>query len=182
MNKLKRIAAIESLRLKSATLFSGGGLSTRCSRRPLFVAGLALGVALELAGSAAAQTAKRPITVRDVLSVREITEQKISPDGRNVAFIVKDADIPANDYKSTLYVVSAGGSDDPKELVATKSISNLRWAPGSDAVTYIASEGPLSQVWKISITGGEPAILFRHDESISEFEWSPDGKTIAFVS
>src|ERR1700752_1168552 len=45
----------------------------------------------------------RPMTVRDVLSVREIAGQAISSDGGNVAFIVKDAQISTNDYKYTLF-------------------------------------------------------------------------------
>ncbi len=128
---------------------------------------------------------KRPITVKDVLSVREIESQMISPEGQNVAFVVKDAQIATNDYKYTLFVIPVTGpgsasadTAQPKELVSLKGISNVRWAPGNKAIDY-AAEG---KVWEVNAAGGTPQILFSHDESISEFEWSPDGNSLAFIS
>src|SRR5580704_196873 len=141
-----------------------------------------LGVTLACASSIPAQAPKRPISVRDVLSVREFTAQQTSSDGRSIAFIVKDTDVAANDYKYTLCSIPGSGNAEPKELVSSKSITNLRWAPGNQAVTYIASAGSLSQVWKVNAAGGPSEVLFKNEESVSEFEWSPDGKTIAFVS
>ena len=152
------------------------------TRPLLFRLGSYFGMTLACASCIAAQAPKRPITVPDVLSVREFTAQQISADGRSIAFIVKDADIAANDYKYTLYSIPASGNAKPKELVSSKSITNLRWTPGNDAVTYIASTGSLSQVWKVNATGGQSEVLFKSEESIREFESSPDGKTIAFVS
>jgi dipeptidyl aminopeptidase/acylaminoacyl peptidase len=147
-----------------------------------FFFGVGLVLALSCAGSISAGGLKRSITVPDVLSLREITAQQMSSDGRNIAFIVKDADGAANDYKHTLYVIPVSGDAVPKELLSSKSLSNLRWAPGNDAVTYIATQGSIAQIWKVSAAGGPPSVLFPSEESISEFEWSPDGRTIAFVS
>ena len=147
-----------------------------------FFLGVGLILALACAGSTAAQGLKRPITVPDVLSLREITSQQMSSDGRNITFMVKDADVDANDYKYTLYVIPVNGDALPKELLSSKSLSNLRWAPGNGAVTYIATQGSVAQIWKVNVAGGPPALLFPSAESITEFEWSPDGETLAFVS
>jgi dipeptidyl aminopeptidase/acylaminoacyl peptidase len=130
----------------------------------------------------ASEASIRPITLRDVLSVREVTEQQISPDGRTVAFAVKEADLAANGYDCSLYVVPAAGNGPPRLLLRAKSFSNVRWTPRSDAITYLTGGGKLSRVWKVSLNGGEPATLFTHPESITQFEWSPDGNSLAFVS
>ena len=124
----------------------------------------------------------RPITLRDILSVREITEQQISPGGRTVAFAVKEADLAANGYDCSLYVIPTAGKGSPRLLLRAKSFSNVRWVPRSDAITYLSGGGKLSRVWKVSPSGGEPTALFTHPESITQFEWSPDGNSLAFVS
>src|SRR5579862_2636079 len=146
-----------------------------------------LGVSVAVAvGRPTTAADKKPMTVRDVLSVREIGSQAITTDGRNIAFVVKDAQIATNDYKYTLFVIpvtSPGSAPadtavQPKELVSGKGISNVRWAPGNKAIDYEA-EG---KVWEVSAAGGKPQTLFTLDESVSEFAWSPDGKSLAFIS
>jgi len=130
----------------------------------------------------ASEASIHPITLQDILSLREITEQHISPDGRTVAFAVKDADLAANDYNSSLYAVPTAGDAPPKLLLRAKSFSNLRWTPRGDAITYLSGAGKVSRVWKILREGGEPATLFTHPESINQFEWSPDGDSLVLVS
>ena len=132
--------------------------------------------------SFASEASGHPIGLRDVLALREITEQRISPDGRTVAFAIKEADLAANDYNSSLYVVATRGNAPPKLLLRAKSFSNVRWTPRGDAITYLSGAGKLSRVWKVVPDGGEPTTLFTHPESITQFEWSPDGNSLAFVS
>ena len=132
--------------------------------------------------SFASEASGHPIGLRDVLALREITEQRISPDGRTVAFAIKEADLAANDYNSSLYVVATRGNAPPKLLLRAKSFSNVRWTPRGDAITYLSGAGKLSRVWKVVPNGGEPTTLFTHPESITQFEWSPDGNSLAFVS
>jgi len=150
-----------------------------------FVAQYGLRACAQLASSAGSSArvdakgvdAKKPITVRDVLAVREIVEQRISADGRRIAFVVKDAQIASNDYKYTLFVIPTQGAE-PKEILSSKGISSIRWAPHDDSITYVAD----SQIWKVGASGGAPVSLVKHEESIGQFEWSPDGKSIAFIS
>jgi dipeptidyl aminopeptidase/acylaminoacyl peptidase len=136
-----------------------------------------------LPGNASAQEASsHPITLRDILSLREITEQQISPDGRTVAFVIKQADVDANDYTSSLYVVPAEGGLSPRLLRRGTSFSNLRWTPGGETITYLSGGEKPAAVLEVSPKGGEPAVLLTHPETITRFEWSPDGKSLAFVS
>ena len=130
----------------------------------------------------AAETSSHPITLRDILALREISEQRISPDGRTVAFVVKDANVDANSYTASLYIVAADGKSGPKLLLKDKSISNLRWMPAGDALTYIGSADKLSQIMQLGLKSAKPEALFKHAENVTSFEWSPDGKTVAVIS
>jgi len=149
------------------------------NRNALFL--LPLVVILSLA-SFGAQGPSHPITLHDILALREITEQQISPDGNAVAFVVKDTDLAANSYNFSLYVIPIDGKADPRLLLTGKSLSNVRWAQSSDRVAYISSEGKLSAVWTVDLNGSKPRQLIMHDENVTSFEWSPDGNTIALLS
>lgn len=147
---------------------------------------MVLALALVLIGSSSralgSEASTRPINLQDILSVREITEQHISPDGRTVAFVVKDADLATNGYHSSLYTVPTAGNAPPTLLLRAESFSNVRWTPSGDAITYLSGGGKLSRVWQVSPRGGEPTTLLTHPESVTLFEWSPDGRALAFVS
>jgi dipeptidyl aminopeptidase/acylaminoacyl peptidase len=152
------------------------------TKRRLIFPVLVLLLVASPARPAASESSDHPITLRDILSLREITEQHLSPDGRTVAFVIKDADLAANGYDSSLYTIPAAGNGPLTLLLRTKSLSNVRWTPRGDAITYLSGAGKLSRVWRILPQGGEPATLLTHPESITQFEWSPDGNSIAFVS
>src|SRR5262249_40780405 len=38
------------------------------------------------------------------------------------------------------------------------------------------------QIWSIGSTGGEPELFVSHKSPIQDFEWSPDGRFIAFLA
>ena len=143
---------------------------------------LALMAVVSPTNSPASENSSHPITLRDIVSLRQITEQHISPDGRTVAFALKEADLAANDYNTSLYTVRAKGNEPTRLLLRAKSLSNVRWTPRGDAITYLSGVGKLSGIWKVLPNQGEPTTLFTHPESITQFEWSPDGSSLAFVS
>jgi dipeptidyl aminopeptidase/acylaminoacyl peptidase len=126
-------------------------------------------------------TSKRPITVEDIVNRRDISEQEIAPDAKTIAVVIKDADIAGNTYHMSLYTVSTEGGE-PKLILKTESISNLRWKPDGSAITFLGTEGKLSQIQSISPAGGKASLLFAHPENISSFEWSPDSTSVALVS
>lgn len=132
--------------------------------------------------SFASESSRHPITLRDILSLREITEQQVSPDGRTVAFVIKDANLATNGYDSSLCTIPTSGVASPKLLLRAKSFSNVRWTRSGDAITYLSGAGKPSQVWTVAPTGAGPTTLFTHPETITEFEWSPNGSDLAFIS
>ena len=72
-------------------------------KRFVYVTTLVLLVSLPLAEWAQAQ---RPMTVEDVLTLEQISNVRISPDGRWVAYVVTVQDIEENVSDSDLWVVT----------------------------------------------------------------------------
>lgn len=59
----------------------------------------------------AAQPSSHPMTVDDLMRLRTVVDVKISPDGRNVAYVVSTPSVERNAHEPELFVVpSAGGA------------------------------------------------------------------------
>ncbi len=158
----------------------------RVKKKSLAVAVLATGLALSSLAGAPGRL--RPVTVEDEMRLRAIVDVRISPDGERVAYVVSTPSLPKNEHQAALYVVSARGGA-PSQLGQTLKIFNtplpaprLRWSPDSASVALLAFSGENPQVFAIPLSGGEPRPLTDAPEGVSGFEFSPDGKSLAYLT
>jgi WD40 repeat protein len=57
----------------------------------------------------------------------------------------------------------------------------VRWTPDGRELTYIDTNGGSSNLWKQSIDGGPPKRISNFpSDQIFAFDWSPDGKQLAY--
>ena len=124
---------------------------------------------------------KHPLTLPEIVQLREIDDVRISPDGKSVVFFVKHASVEKNDTRTALFRVSTGGGP-PVKLLERKSLSSLRWTPDGRFVTFLSGDEKGTQVWRIAGGGGGPEPVTRHAESVGGYDLSPDGKRIAFTT
>jgi Tol biopolymer transport system component len=143
-------------------------------------------VLLPLLAVAAGQP--RPVTVDDEMKLRAIVDVRIAPDGETVAYVVSTPSLVKNEHEAALYVVPARGGP-PVQFAPTLRIFNtplpaprLRWSPDGVALSLLAFAGDRPQVFAVPLAGGAPRPLTDTPEGVSGFEWSPDGKTIAYLT
>jgi len=119
-----------------------------------------------------------PFTAMDISRLTTsgiVTHAALSPDGRYVANVVKDAN------GNSLWVKHLNAPSNVRIAgpAVTEYIS-VTFAPNSDSVYYIALDHDKgeSTVYRVSVLGGESDIVA---EDIYPIGFSPDGKQIAFI-
>jgi dipeptidyl aminopeptidase/acylaminoacyl peptidase len=131
--------------------------------------------------SYAQNTEKHPITFDDMIQMHRVGDPKISPDGKWVAYAVATPDISANRNASNIWVVSTAGGE-AMQLTQSGHDSSPTWSPDGKTLAFSSSRDGTSQVYALSMEGGEAHAVTHLSTGADLVKWSPDGKTIAFTS
>jgi len=141
-----------------------------------------------LMGQAATPAGAHP-TLEDLFKVKALGGVQMSPDGQAVLYTVRTADLAKNQSNTDIWLLTLPERARPENLQLTrnpKDDTSPRWRPDSRAFAFLSvrpepdgKEGKRA-IWLMEPRGGEPEKLFEHETAIAAFEWSPDGKWIAF--
>jgi dipeptidyl aminopeptidase/acylaminoacyl peptidase len=124
---------------------------------------------------------KHPITFEDMIQMHRVADPRISPDGKWVAFAVATPDMNANRNASNLWIVPTAGGE-AVQLTQSGHDTSAAWSPDGKTLAFLSSRDGNSQVYALSLEGGEAHAVTHLSTGADMVKWSPDGKTIAFTS
>jgi len=143
---------------------------------------IALVLALSALTSLYAQTpAKHPLAFDDLIKLHRLSAPEVSPDGKWVAYAISTPDMESNRGVSNIWMAATGGGE-PVQVTQSGHDSSPLWSPDGKTLGFISSREGNSQVYLLSMEGGEAKKLTLLSTGADLFKWSPDGKNLAFTS
>jgi len=127
---------------------------------------------------------RRPITETDLLKFQWIADPQISPDGREVAYVLVTVNEKEDRYDTNLWSVATAGGAPPRRLTAGPRDTAPRWSPDGRTIAFLRAPGEKDrpQIHLLPMSGGEARRLTDVPKGAAAPVWSPDGRTIAFTS
>ena len=125
--------------------------------------------------------------VDQILSLKRVGSPEISPDGRWIAYTVRDANWDDNAYETEIWLVDASGvngsNPSPRQLTnAKKSSLSPSWSPDGSKLAFISDRTDKRQIYVINPQAGEADAVTTLEDGIDSFAWSPDGKSLAYTA
>jgi dipeptidyl aminopeptidase/acylaminoacyl peptidase len=136
----------------------------------------------------AAPAPSRAFTADDLVRLARLSDPQVSPDGRRVAYVLRETDMEANRGRTDLWLLdldAAAGSARktdaaPRRLTQHPAAdSSPRWAPDGRGLYFLSSRSGSSQVWYLGLAGGEAQPVTRLPLDVGSFEVSPRGDRLA---
>ncbi|HEY7292308.1 MAG TPA: S9 family peptidase [Vicinamibacterales bacterium] len=151
-------------------------------RNILLFSCVALAVAAVDAQSDRGQQAGTAPTVDQILSIKRAGSPEISPDGRMVAYTVRETNWDDNAYEMQLWLADVGSGTTRQLTHARKSSQAPAWSPDGSRLAFISDRTDKRQIYVINPNAGEAEAVTTLEDGVSSFVWAPDSRRIAYTA
>jgi dipeptidyl aminopeptidase/acylaminoacyl peptidase len=121
-------------------------------------------------------------SIDDLIALKRVTgTPAISPDGRRVAFTVRETNWADNTYETEIWIADATAAASARPLTSgAKSSQQPAWSPDGTWLAFLSDRSDVRQLYRLSVEGGEAEALTSGEE-VTAFAWSRDGRRIAYT-
>lgn len=139
-------------------------------------AALTIACALPLSPAAA-----RPMTETDLATFKRLGSPTLSPDGKMIAYQLRETDLAANKGRLDLYLVPVSGGE-PVQIASKpdKNEHSPAFSPDGQYLYYLSNESGSDQLWRVALSDNSTAQLSDFKTDVAGFKLSRDGKRIVF--
>lgn len=122
-------------------------------------------------------------TPEHALKVRRLEQPRPSPDGKWVAFTVRNAHLGAeqSEYRLQIHLAASNGTHRRALTHGATSSQDPQWSPDGKYLAFRSTRSGRTQLYVLRMDGGEAEALTAGKGEVTAFAWSPDGQRIAFT-
>lgn len=133
-----------------------------------------------------AQNGTEPVLLTDMLKIKTVGNVTLSPDAKKAAFTVTSVESDDKNkldykYKTQIYIVDTEGKSIPQQLtMGNDGATKPAWSPDGKKIAFNRIVDDKTQIFILSMNGGEAMQLTKYKYGASNPKWSPDGNKILF--
>jgi dipeptidyl aminopeptidase/acylaminoacyl peptidase len=113
-----------------------------------------------------------------VLDYTRAYQLQFSPDGKKLVYVVRSYPL---DWKPRVRILEVATGGVTEITPATKSERSPQWSPTGTTLAFVSNRGGEPQIYTMP-DGGDATPLTKSKHGVSIFQWSPDGKAIAYLA
>ncbi len=138
---------------------------------------------------------QRTMTIDDLMAYKSPSDLQLSPDGSRVLYVLSQWDMKENLANTDIWMISARGGEPVKLTNGPKRDYSPRWSPDGRIVAFLSDRPEKgsrtgssddgrdrTQIYLINPNGGEAWRLTDSKTEVTFFQWSADGKRIAYIA
>src|SRR2546422_4524469 len=128
-----------------------------------------------LFGVAALRAQQRTISDSDLFAFRWVASPQISPDGRQVAYVLVTVTTKHDSYETSLWLVATDGASPPRRITAGPHDGAPRWSPDGTTLAFLRPKDCHPPLYLLPLTGGEGPHPTDLPKSAPPAAGAPDG-------
>lgn len=137
---------------------------------------------LSISSSAVAQGEVTMFDAADLFYLEASSDPQISPDGSQVAYVRRSANIMSDVIRTTIWIVNTRTRNQMPIATGAGSHTLPRWSPDGQRLAYVASpEGGPAQLFVHWLNNGNAVPITSSPEPPTSIGWSPNGESIAYT-
>ncbi len=117
-----------------------------------------------------------------VYKIVSVSDPSLSPDGSRLAFVKSRVDSGASELRSQIVTMDVERGQETEFTYGPKDAKPLFSPDGRGLAFKRPDDAGRSQIWLIPTSGGEARALTSAAGGVTDFAWSPDSSSLAFVS
>ncbi|MBS1123278.1 MAG: peptidase (acylaminoacyl-peptidase) subfamily [Deltaproteobacteria bacterium] len=119
------------------------------------------------------------LTIDDMLAMQRVSDPAVSPDGKWVAFAVRETDVAANRGRFDIWLASIDGVTVRRLTTSVENDTDPSWSRDGKWIYFLSSRSGSSQVWRLAMAGGEAEQVTKLPADLNGYKLFPDGKRLA---
>jgi dipeptidyl aminopeptidase/acylaminoacyl peptidase len=123
----------------------------------------------------------QPFSAEDLVRLKRISDPELAPDGKTVAFVLRETDMAANRGRQELWSLdlSTKGAQ-PRRLTTHPDNDNApQWSADGQYIYFLSARSGSTQVWRLPSNGGEAEQVTDVPLDVGSFRLAPNGALIA---
>jgi len=126
--------------------------------------------------------ADRPFDIETYLSLKDLSELTVSPDGAYLAYTVTRNDLDSDQSVSAVWMQPTAGGEAVRMTEPDSNAWSPQWSPDNRYLAVLSDRnGDGNQLWLLDRRGGDASQLTDFRQGVGSYRWSPDASRMLLL-